>query len=262
VHRWGDNSPAAKDVDHLSHGTQRLIETFQVPIIPPEICEGRSPERFREGALSTASGSNAVSDTSVAAGPREAGVTLLEVMVATAILNVVFAMFTTGIVVMYKSTRVSDSMALAQSQLHIAFQRLDREVRYASSVSAPSAVADGNGDWYVEYLSTYTGTETCTQLRLRTRSAPPLLQRRTWAAGGAPPNVWGTLASSVTASRPPFVFIAADGNGAESQQLELHIIVSAPGSTKSRTSDIAFTAVNSSIDTVEPTECTQHRPGA
>jgi Tfp pilus assembly protein PilE len=187
-------------------------------------------------------------------------VTLLEVMVAAAILNVVFAIFTTGIVVMYKSTRVTEAVAVTQSQLNIVFQRLDREVRYASSVSVPSIAADDNGDWYVEYLSTYTGTETCTQLRLHTLSAPPLLQRRTWTVGATPTNVWGTLASGVTASGPPFVFIAADGSGSESQQLELHILVGAPGSTNSRASTISFTAVNTSIDTAEPTECTQHRP--
>ena len=70
------------------------------------------------------------------------------------------AMVTSGMIQIYRSVGRTEAVSTAQSQLSIAFLRLDREIRYAQAVATPGA-ADGDEqvaagqDQYVEYLIPY-----------------------------------------------------------------------------------------------------------
>src|SRR4051794_25865013 len=131
-------------------------------------------------------------------GPRSSGAdhgfTLVDLLVSMSLMAVLMVLFTGGIIVVYRSFTRDDELVRANLQLHQAFSRLDREIRYASGVTDPGQV---NGTWYVEYQVTNTGTARCTQLRFQPTAG--LLQSRTSTAG-APPGAWNTLASGV---RPP-----------------------------------------------------------
>lgn len=186
----------------------------------------------------------------------DAGITLIEVVVAMSILSIFLAIFTGAVTQMYRAANRTEAVAGTQSQLHVAFLRLDKEIRYAAGISTPAAVG---GDQYVEFLTTNTGTPRCTQLRLRT--VDEQIQRRTWTQGASPlaPSAWIPLASGVTSTQP-FTFVAADTTF-NFQRLRLRLTASsAPGGAgTARATDVTFTALNTSLTTSSSTVCTEGR---
>ena len=191
-------------------------------------------------------------------GAGDAGITLIEVVVSMSIMAVFMALFTTGILQIFDVANKTESMTTAQSQVNTAFLRLDKEIRYAAAISTPAPVS---GSPYVEYLTTSSGVSLCTELRLN-RTAMQL-QRRTWTQGVLPlvPSGWLTLASGVT-SATPFALVAADAADASSyQQLRISLVVSAGGSrtATTRTSDITFTAMNTTMVASNATTCVDGR---
>lgn len=102
----------------------------------------------------------------------DAGVSLIEVMVTMAIMTTVGALFTAAILQAYRVTNTVDARAQAQTQLRLAVERLDQQIRYAYDITEPSTpeeAAAAAGTWYVEYLrvDVAAGTRQCHQLRLR-----------------------------------------------------------------------------------------------
>lgn len=182
------------------------------------------------------------------------GITLVEVVVALSLMSAFLAILTTGLVRLYGSANHVQAMVGAQAQIHIAFQRLDAEIRYAASISQEGIVAGGN-DWYVEYLTTHTGTPVCTGLRL---TAGGLLQKRRWDEGAAPP-AFTTLASGVSGAHP-FTRTAAGVDGYTFERLAVSVSASGGRDARTRQIDVAFTALNSSPDTSSDTTCTDGRP--
>jgi type II secretory pathway pseudopilin PulG len=187
----------------------------------------------------------------------DAGVTLIEVAVTTGVMAVAMAVFGSGIVQMYSSANKNESMAIAQTQLHNAFLRLDRDIRYASGISRPNRTADDN--WYVEYLIANSGPTRCTQLRLH--AARGLLQSRTRRQGGAL-GQWTTLASYLTTPRQ-FTRTDASPAGAPHQQLMVTLTLQAgSGSSMTRReAAYSFTALNTTAETASDDVCsTMGRP--
>jgi hypothetical protein len=184
------------------------------------------------------------------------GITLVEVMVAMVVMTVFMAMFTVSMQQMYRSTNKTESLSTAQSQIGVAFLRLDKEIRYAAGISTPGTVG---ADWYVEYLTAEGSSTLCTQLRLT--GASRLLQRRTWTQGPSPlmPTGWTVLASEVTATQP-FTYLAPDASF-NFQRLQLKLVASAgSGATAtSKQTDVTFTALNTSLTTSSPTVCAEGR---
>jgi prepilin-type N-terminal cleavage/methylation domain-containing protein len=187
---------------------------------------------------------------------RDGGLTLIEVVVAMSIMTVVGAMFTASVLQLFRSASFSEAASTAQSQVNIAFLRLDKEIRYAAAVSTPGSVGS---DSYIEFLTSYTGTPVCTELRLHV--ATRQLQRRTWIQGSSPlaPSAWIPLASSVS-SPQPFTFTAADATF-NYQRLRLQLVATSGsgGTATPKQSDITFTALNTSLATSSATTCTEGR---
>ncbi|MBT8225096.1 MAG: prepilin-type N-terminal cleavage/methylation domain-containing protein, partial [Dactylosporangium sp.] len=189
------------------------------------------------------------------ASRQDGGLTLIEVVVAMSIMSVAMTIFTTGVVQLYRLTNHAEALATAQTQLNLAVQRLDAEIRYASGISTPAAVG---GDSYVEYLLTGSGTATCVEVRLL--GTATRLQRRSWPQENPPPTGgWRTLAFDVTDGQP-FTFIPADTTFT-TQRLRLTLTAHAGGAGTglSRQTDVTFTAVNTSLATQSATVCTEGR---
>jgi hypothetical protein len=181
--------------------------------------------------------------------PRDdAGVSLVELLVAMSLMAMVGAMFTTGIVQIRSSINKADSTYESQNQINAAFLRLDQEIRYASGVSTPDKAG---GDWYVEYSVDVKSVDTCVELRVN--AATRQLQRRQWGHGATPlqPTGWTTLATGVTATTPFATTVADKANltGLRFQTLTLDVTsttgAGAMGST--RATNVTFTALNTTI---------------
>ena len=183
-------------------------------------------------------------------GGGDAGITMIDVMVSTVVMSFVLLVFTTAMLQIYRSTNRTQTLSQAQSQVNTAFLRLDTQLRYAAAISKETTV---NGDPYVEYLTSNTGSRVCTELRVHSGQ----LQQRTWTQPPAPavpgpgnetPTKWVPLASTVTAAT--FTFRDADDT-ANFQRLEISLRTgtSATATRSSRQTDITFTALNTSLTT-------------
>lgn len=128
----------------------------------------------------------------------DAGITLIEVVITMGIMTVVGAVFTAAVAQAYRVSNTVDARTQAQTQIRLAVQRLDQQIRYAYDITAPSTpeeAAAAGSTWYVEYLrvvDTATGAQQCNQLRLRNGT---LLLRR-WTPGTPPAAQPGTALAS------------------------------------------------------------------
>lgn len=185
----------------------------------------------------------------------DAGVTLMELVVGMTIMTIFMSMFTASVVMMYDSTSKTEAISDTASQLSIAFNRLDKSVRYASAITDPGPGVVDPGDWYVEWLTTFSGTSECTQLRLNV--AKGQLQQRTWtiATDGSgsvsDPTDWLPLASNLQpgGGSAPEPLTRVSGSNVPYQQLRIYLIartVGQSGPTQS-ISDVTFTAFNTYI---------------
>lgn len=190
-------------------------------------------------------------------GPRDAGLTLIELMVTMAIMGVVLTMVTGAIIAMYGSTAKVEGITSTSAQVSIALSKLDSSVRYADDIGDP--VTDGSGNWYVTYRSTYNGISDCTQLRFDI--AAQQLQRRTWVAGpAATASAWQPLASGLvltaadSSTAAPFTLTTSRDidslDTAVHQQLRLRFsAVSGAGDRQTMsTTDVTFTAFNANVN--------------
>ncbi|WP_328468535.1 prepilin-type N-terminal cleavage/methylation domain-containing protein [Actinoplanes sp. NBC_00393] len=176
----------------------------------------------------------------------DAGVTLLEMVVAMGIMSVFMSLFTAGIVQMYRTATTAETTQVLQSRLNLVFERLDAEIRYASAITEPGEPT-GLG-WNVEYLNVNGAEPVCTQLRLLDRK----LQRRTWVAGETPSGGWRVLATEVT-NTEPFAREASDG-----QWFQLRLRMTVAYASSSHSTEFLFTAMNSNTGDADAF-CTEGR---
>jgi Tfp pilus assembly protein PilV len=214
-------------------------------------------------------------------GPRgDGGVTLVDVLVAMGIMTTMMVIATGAVLQVYRSTVASETGSVAQAQIHLALQRLDRSIRYASAITTPNTTAVG-GAWYVEYLGIDPGTgqARCTQLRLapvtEASGAAGVLQLITWTPGSPP-------ASGANRQTLASLIMLPDGNvpvpferqlaGATStagagtsftpdyQRLRLRL-TTRDGNSRAAT-DVTFTALDTSRDTASSNVCIEGRPSS
>lgn len=189
------------------------------------------------------------------------GFTLTEMLVSLGIMAVVMVL-TTGAVLLASSTsnRVEAS-STAQDRVHQAFDRLDRQVRWASAFSTEGKV--GRSAWYVEWLYSADGTPTCNELRLDTGTGN--LSQRSWPQGNTrSATSWSILASGLgltPGTDRPFHSSVADATYALAR-LQVQLTATAGGAkgTDHATTSVTFTALNSGGSTALPSVCTEGRP--
>jgi type II secretory pathway pseudopilin PulG len=179
---------------------------------------------------------------------------MVELTVALVVMSLMMAMFTTSVVQMFRAANKTDNIATAQSQISIAFQRLDTEIRYAEGVSTPTTSAP----WYVEFVTAATGTAVCTQLWLDTTAGQ--LKRRTWTQGGSYSRIVGVpLASGITATQPFTVYSPDTTYNVQRLRIRLTSTSGAGASGSTQNVDVTFTAMNTSLSTSSATVCTEGR---
>ena len=127
----------------------------------------------------------------------DAGFTMIDVLVSMSVMVVVLAAATAGISSMYRAANAVEAQSIAQGQLGLALQRLDREIRYAEGISDEYLV---NGDWYVDFLTVQGTQRQCFQLRLTGGQ----LAQRTWVHDQTPltRTPWKPLAEGITSAQP------------------------------------------------------------
>jgi prepilin-type N-terminal cleavage/methylation domain-containing protein len=178
------------------------------------------------------------------------GATLLELVVAMAIMVVFLAIFTTTMLMMSRSESKARSVADTANQVNQAFLWFDKSVRYAAAISTPGT-GSTTGDWYVEWRNTGTGTEVCTQARLDKASGQ--LQRRSWqptATGYSGLTAWVPVASGLASTSDQPFTSPSTAKGSQVYQ-QLQVVLTATGGTadapSTANSSFTFTAVNSSF---------------
>ncbi|MFG1925873.1 type II secretion system protein J [Cryptosporangium sp. NPDC048952] len=183
----------------------------------------------------------------------DSGYTLAEAVVTMVITAIFMGATTTSILSLYSSANRAQAIADAQQQLGVAFNRLDRQIRYASGVSAPGTL---NGDPVVEYVTTYTGSPVCTQLRLRPSTGQ--LQQRTWkqTTGAIAPTPWTQLAGGVTATTPFTFHDATDKFNFQRLEISLSATFGGAAAPLTRQYNGTFTALNTSLNTSASTAST------
>lgn len=184
------------------------------------------------------------------------GLTLVELIVAIGIFSVVVAVCMAGIVIMTRSTVRADVVAGSGDAARTAFQRMERQVRYAESINYPGA--GPSGARYVEFRTSAavskSGVATCTQWRWVPSSGA--LQMRSWNDTSNPSlPAWTTLTSDVlpdadTSGRAyPFEVNAATATSPR-QTLTLRMRVGNATVDAGVDSETTFVARNSSVKSV------------
>jgi type II secretory pathway pseudopilin PulG len=204
-------------------------------------------------------------------GSDDAGFSLVEVLVNMALMSTVGAIFTASIVQVFRATNTMDTQAQAQTQVRLALQRVDTEIRYAYDITEPTTAAEAAADsgiWYIEFLRVdgTTAAQECNQLRL----SAGVLVLRSWTPGSSPPagtalasNIDMSLYASGSATVPfelqdagstPLASSSAAVGASFSpdyQRLRLQF-VTAVGQRR-MSSDVTFTALNTTLATDDTT---------
>jgi prepilin-type N-terminal cleavage/methylation domain-containing protein len=182
---------------------------------------------------------------------RDAGITMIEMVVVMSIMSVLMVLFTTSVVTVYRTFNKVDATNQAQEQVNNVFLRLDKEIRYAQAVSAPLIGTPASAVEYMMAPPPGVVEPTCVQLRLRTDTGQ--LQRRTWldSTGVVPTANWATLLTGVepvkdgATTKPAFTLVTPNADQ-DYQRLRLNFATVAGGAagSTSRITDITFTALN------------------
>jgi type II secretory pathway pseudopilin PulG len=186
----------------------------------------------------------------------------MEVMVGSAIMSVVMAIATAGLVQMYHATENADSAAQAQTNLTSAFARLDREVRYAYRIN--SAYQVGTTAYAVDYLID-DGADAllCVQLSLPIGGGALMRQQWPQSTTSADPAAITTGVANylvpATANVNPFSVLPALTVDSNFDRLLVNVNstvgVGVNGTT--RNYNLQFTALNTTNDSSVPTTCTK-----
>lgn len=190
----------------------------------------------------------------------DAGMTLVELLVAMGIFTTVLAIFLGGLVVMTRGTVRADVIASSGDSVRLVVQRLERQVRYAEAVNLPGQGA--SGAWYVEFRTgaavSSSGAASCTQWRWDPSSQR--LQTRTWrdAATATVPDwttvITGVLADSADTARSYPFDVALATSAQPRQRLTLRLTVGNETAETSVDSETTFVARNSSTSSVSNTD--------
>ena len=165
------------------------------------------------------------------------GFTLIEALVALVIFGVAISVLGSAVNAVTRETRQADGVSLATDQARHAFQRLDKQVRYAEAITIPGPGVTG-GDLYVEFAledGAYDSGHANKDLRCqqwRFQSALKRLQTRSWRVNGAASShltAWATVASGLVNSSAEEPFRHVNPSGALHQGLEVELLTQRSG---------------------------------
>lgn len=190
---------------------------------------------------------------------RDAGTSLLELVVGMTLMGVFLTMFSGAITLMYTSANKSQALTDTSAELNQAFNRLDSSVRYASAISQPG-LGLGPGaanDWYVEFQTTNTAAVVCTQLRISQDARE--LQQRTWTVvnnSASNESGWVSIASYVInggapagANQPFTRMIPSTTTPYEALQFQLQVKKGGSQTASTSATNLTFVALNSTAST-------------
>lgn len=162
------------------------------------------------------------------------GFTLLDTLMASVVMMIVTAIFTSSVLFMYRTAGGVEAKSATQTRLALVLQKLDREVRYARGISKIY-----NSGTYVDFLSERPGQRQCVQLRLQ----GGVLAQRTWTYQQTPINLtaWTPLATQITTTAP-FTYIAPTMTLGYQQ---LTVALAAGTGAGREANAVTFTALNS-----------------
>ena len=184
----------------------------------------------------------------------DAGFSLMEVMVGSALMATVMAIATGGLVQMYQAADKAESAALTQTSLTASFSKLDGELRYAYRVNDEFTAG---GDFAVDYvIPDADNNAVC--VRLSVPQGGGTLIRRQWPQTGTPAGPQATVTtvaedvvSAVPSTDDPAVLLnpfdrkAPDGtSNFDRLNLRLQSTVGLADKATTRTYDLTFTALN------------------
>jgi len=176
-------------------------------------------------------------------GPDDAGMTLIELLVAMGIFVTVIAVFMSGVVLMTKDAARAAGVSDATTTARRVLDRFDKQVRYSVGVNRPGFGT--SGAYYVEFMvpsQTAGATPVCIQWQFNPTA--DTISVRTWTDSllTPTPSVWNPVATNVrnnVTTELPFVFIAADlSRNAGHQELTVMLdigVASRPGAKVSAT---------------------------
>ncbi|PFG35645.1 hypothetical protein ATL41_0340 [Flavimobilis soli] len=179
----------------------------------------------------------------------DSGVTLTELLVALGVFTAVIAVFMAGVVTMTKNTARAVSVSDTGSVVRTVFQRMDKEVRYASSINRPGK--GPSGAYYVEYLiQVVEGGKPQRCIQWRVTADRKLQRREATGPSGSGATGWYTFSDGVrndlnVPAQLPFRFSPAD-NVYANQRLKVVLEVAPNASQTGSGLETEFVARNTS----------------
>jgi len=183
----------------------------------------------------------------------DAGFSLMEVMVGSALMSVVMAIATGGLISMYRTTNLTESAALSQTALTASFTKLDQDVRYAYRVNDGYLTGTSYAVDYV--IPDPDNNLLCVQLSLP--QAGGSLVRRQWPQSSTPADPAATVSTVATdlvtaakdaEGRPVNPFRRSrpdDDSNFDRLAIQVTSVVGQAGQTnRARSYDLKFTALN------------------
>jgi hypothetical protein len=183
-------------------------------------------------------------------------------MVAMVILSLFLTIVISSVVSITKASTTVQTTARTTSQELVAFQRLDREVRYSDAINFPG-VGSTSGYMYIEFRipasSTANNVTLCTQWRFVQSSG--WIQSRTWPDTASPTfSNWDTEMTNVyNDGGAAYPFLLSPATGTAGKQLLTLTLDSGNIAVKGTAIQSVFIARNSSVQS--PSNADVHVPG-
>lgn len=196
-----------------------------------------------------------------AATRRDAGFTLVELIVALGLFTVFLSLLVSGIVGFTRATTDARLDAQTSSAVGAAMKRIDKTVRYANALNYPGVVSDRvYVEWRTDAVSAPTGVTTCTQLRYTASAGTIAL--RTWAAADAPSTgTWSVILSGVRgAATASYPFTTVSAGAASNYQGLTVLVTTGPSDSAGTTASSTVYAKNSSVNSPSNPTDTTGRP--
>ncbi|GAA0812968.1 PulJ/GspJ family protein [Spirilliplanes yamanashiensis] len=185
------------------------------------------------------------------------GTTMIELVVALTVFGAVSALVTAGVLQAHAAANRTEAVAAADTQVETAFRRIDKEIRYARWIRPPAQTPSSA---WVEFLNSDPATGQPRCHRVVVDRAAGVLRTVAWQPGATPPAAQSLAGQLVDGSDPFFTLEATGATDFARLRLRLTSRVGRNASAGTVTSDVTFTALNTSRSATPGAECTEGRP--